>query len=173
MAIKNLIGKSAKAEETKAETEASARPRVLPVARTVAPATAIDATTQLTGKLRCKETLRIDGRVKGEVRSEKTVIVGEGAVVEAAIQADAVVIAGEVKGDIAAKRKITLERTARVAGELCTPGIVIEEGAKVEGRIVIGADERSAANKQPASTARTTAPSSPAASSNGRRAAVG
>ncbi len=172
MAIKNLIGKSAKAEETKAGAEASARARVLPTPRTVAPATAIDATTHLTGKLRCKEALRIDGRVKGEVRSEKSVIIGEGAVVEAAIHADAVVIAGEVKGDIAAKRKITLERTARVSGELCTPGIVIEEGAKVEGRIVIGADEHSAANKQP-STARTTAPSSPAASANGRRAAVG
>ena len=167
MTIKNLIGKSAKAEETKAEAEASARPRVLPVARTVSPATAIDATTQITGKLRCKETLRIDGRVKGEVRSDKSVIVGEGAVVDAAIQADSVVIAGEVKGDIAAKRKITLERTARVAGELCTPGIVIEEGAQVEGRIVIGAEQR------PAATARKSAAVSPAAPSNGRRALAG
>ena len=45
-----------------------------------------------------------------------------------------------VKGDIVARRKITLQKTARVTGDLRTPGIVIEEGAKLEGRIVIGAD---------------------------------
>ena len=45
-----------------------------------------------------------------------------------------------VEGDIAARRKITLERTAVVIGDLTTPGIVIEEGAKLKGRIVIGSD---------------------------------
>ena len=60
-------------------------------------------------------------------------------------------IAGEVKGDIEAKRKITLEGTARVTGDLATPGIVIEEGAKLEGRIVIGGEEQPAPKKQPAS----------------------
>lgn len=67
---------------------------------------------------------------------------------EASIQADSVVISGEVRGDIRAKRKITLESAARVTGDLATPGIVIEEGAKLEGRIVIGAEEQPAAKKQ-------------------------
>ena len=40
-----------------------------------------------------------------------------------------------------ARRKITLEPTARVTGNLCTPGIVIREGATLEGRIVINTDE--------------------------------
>jgi cytoskeletal protein CcmA (bactofilin family) len=115
----------------------------------VAPSTSIDATTQLSGELRCEETIRIDGRVKGEIRCEKTVIVGQAARVEATIQADSVAISGEVKGDITAKRKITLESTARVTGDLATPGIVIEEGAKLEGRIVIGAEQRPAAQEQP------------------------
>jgi cytoskeletal protein CcmA (bactofilin family) len=130
----------------------------------VAPSTSIDATTQVTGKLRCEETIRIDGRMKGEIRCEKTVFVGQAADIEASIQADAVVIAGEVRGDIAAKRKITLEGTARVTGDLATPGIVIEEGAKLEGRIVIGGEEQPAAKKQPAArpaaTARESAPAS-------------
>jgi cytoskeletal protein CcmA (bactofilin family) len=43
-----------------------------------------------------------------------------------------------VKGDITARRKITLESTARVTGDLTTPGIVIQEGARLEGRIMIG-----------------------------------
>lgn len=153
MALKNLMGMS----EKPSMSEGESTPRVtIPAPRSVAPTTSIDATTELAGKLRCEDTIRIDGRVKGEVCCEKTVIVGQAASVEATIQADTVVISGEVKGDISAKRKITLESTARVTGDLATPGIVIEEGAKLEGRIVIGAEEQPAAQKQP--QARTAAP---------------
>jgi cytoskeletal protein CcmA (bactofilin family) len=108
--------------------------------RTVAPSTSVDSSSEVEGKLRCKETLRIDGRVTGEVECEKAVLIGEGARVRASISADEVQISGVVEGDIAARRKITLERTAVVKGDLTTPGIVIEEGAKLKGRIVIGSD---------------------------------
>ncbi len=136
MAFRNLIGGKANSNpQAKATSKAA-----MPVPRTVSPPTAVDAGTTISGKLRCRETLRIDGRVKGDVRCDKTVIIGEGGRVEATIQAESVVISGEVKGNVVARCKITLERTARVTGDLETPGIVIEEGAKLEGRIVIGAE---------------------------------
>ena len=147
MALKNLMGMG---DNTGADGGAATPNPAAPITRTVAPATSIDADTHLSGKIRCKETIRIDGQVKGEVRCDKTVIVGEGATVEAAIQADSILISGEVKGNIIAKRKITLNRTARMTGDLSTPGIVIEEGAKLEGKIVIGADAPSAQKKQAA-----------------------
>ena len=84
MALKNLIGMNDKSSGRVENTSRAA----LPVPRTVAPPTAIDADTTLSGKLRCRDTLRIDGRVKGEVRCDKTVIIGECAVVEASIQAE-------------------------------------------------------------------------------------
>ena len=115
-------------------------PAASPAPRTVAPASSVDAGSELEGRLRCKQTLRIDGCIKGEVECEKTVLVGEGARVLASIAADEVQIAGLVEGDITARRKITLQRTAVVSGDLTTPGIVIEEGAKLKGRILIGSD---------------------------------
>jgi cytoskeletal protein CcmA (bactofilin family) len=115
-------------------------PASAPAPRTVAPSTSVDASSELEGRLRSRQTLRIDGRVKGEVECEKAVLVGETARVFASIAADEVQIAGVVEGDIAARRKITLLRTAVVKGDLTTPGIVIEEGAKLKGRIVIGTD---------------------------------
>ena len=118
-------------------------------------ATVIDSSTEFSGKLRCKQALRVDGRVKGELRCEEALIVGANAKIKATIEADSVIIGGEVKGNIAARRKITLERTARVTGDLATPGIVIEEGAKLEGRIVIGSDEPQA---KPAQATTRTAP---------------
>ncbi len=147
MALKDFMGRVEKSETDRVETTPGTAP---PAIRTVAPFTSIDATTVISGKLRCGETIRIDGRMKGEIRCDKTVIIGQGAIVEASIRADAVVIAGDVKGDIVAKRKVTLESSGRVSGDLSTPGIVIEEGAKLEGRIVIGAEKGAATQKQPA-----------------------
>jgi cytoskeletal protein CcmA (bactofilin family) len=135
---------AATAKET-AEMEPRPVPPSAPAMRTVAPSTSVDASSEVEGRLRCRETLRIDGRVKGEVECEKAVLVGEGARVYARIAADEVQISGVVEGDIAARRKITLERTAVVKGDLTTPGIVIEEGAKLKGRIVIGSDEEAKA----------------------------
>ena len=135
MALKNLMGMA----EGRSEVQVTTRTSVVPP-RTVAPTTAIDSTSEFRGKLRCKETLRIDGKLVGEIRCDKTVIIGEGALVEASIQADSVVVLGEIRGDVVAKRKITLERTARMTGDLSTPGIVIEEGASLLGQLMIGAE---------------------------------
>jgi cytoskeletal protein CcmA (bactofilin family) len=66
------------------------------------------------------------------------VTVGESGRVNAQICAETVVIDGEIHGDIEARGEITLSKTARVYGDIMTEGIVIERGAKVEGRITIG-----------------------------------
>lgn len=142
MAIKGFMARAERgteAEETPIRVPASA-----PAPRTVAPSTSVDASSELEGRLRCKQTLRIDGCIRGEVECERTVLVGEGARVFASIAAEEVQVAGVVEGDIAARRKITLQRTAVVKGNLTTPGIVIEEGAKLKGRIVIGSDTEAA-----------------------------
>jgi cytoskeletal protein CcmA (bactofilin family) len=150
MALKDLMGKTGVAQPGQpVEAETPAPPRQ-PAPRGGAPTTFLDASTDFSGKLKCTESLRIDGRVEGEVHCNHTLVIGEPGVVHASIQADSVVIAGQVKGDINARSKITLEKTACVTGDLCTPGIVIQEGAKLEGRIMIGSDEGRAAEKPPA-----------------------
>ena len=150
MALKDFMAKTGTAQPAEVATPAPPRPPAppkQPALRGGAPSTFLDASTNFSGKLRCSESLRIDGRVEGEVHCDHTVVVGEPGVVNASIEADSVVIAGQVKGDINARSKITLEKTASVTGDLCTPGIVIQEGAKLEGRIMIGADEGRAAEK--------------------------
>jgi cytoskeletal protein CcmA (bactofilin family) len=154
MALKDFMGKTGTAQPAQpSEPQAPAPPPRQTVPRGPAPTTFLDATTEFTGTLRCTESLRVDGRVEGEVSCEHTVVVGEPGVVKASIEADSVVIAGEVRGDINARSKITLDKTARVTGDLCTPGIVIQEGAKLEGRIMIGSDEGANAEKTAARSA--------------------
>lgn len=154
MALKAFMARVERGSEGAAVEEAApAAPAARPVPRTVAPSTAIDAASVLEGKLRCKQMLRIDGSIEGEIQCENTVLVGEQARVIASIEAEAVQIAGVVEGNIAARRKITLERTAVVVGDLTTPGIVIEEGAKLKGRIVIGSDVEGASRSEAAGDA--------------------
>ena len=85
-------------------------------------------------------------------------------------------MSGEVRGDITARRKITLQKTARVKGNLCTPGIVIEEGARLRGRIVIGSEEESLAKTEPPTPtppSRSSRPTQDGGGKTKRRAAQG
>lgn len=153
MALKSFMAKAERGFETTPAAEEpgpAAMPAARPVPRTVAPSTSVDASSELEGRLRCKQTLRIDGQVKGEIECDKAVLIGAEARVLASIEADEVQVSGRVEGNIAARRKITLERTAVVIGDLTTPGIVIEEGAKLKGRIVIGSDVEATGDAEPA-----------------------
>jgi len=136
MALKDFMARTQGPEPGRPEPQAVVTSR--PAAPSPVHTAYLGPTTTLTGELRCGESLRIDGTVKGEVHCEQVLTIGEKGSVHAAIDGDTVVIAGEVKGDITARRKITLESTARVTGDLTTPGIVIQEGARLEGRIMIG-----------------------------------
>ena len=146
MALKDLMTRGTQSFEKSPEAP---RPEPQPVAapppvaapQSPAPTSYLGPTISLVGKLRCSESLRIDGRVEGEIHCDHLVAVGETGRVRANIEGDIVVIGGEVEGDITARRKITLEKTARVTGDLCTPGIVIQEGAQLEGRIMIGGEQ--------------------------------
>ena len=63
----------------------------------------IDQGVTLDGTLTVTGTFRIDGNVKGNIISEQTVILGEGAKVEGQIEGNRVVISGRFDGVIFAK----------------------------------------------------------------------
>jgi cytoskeletal protein CcmA (bactofilin family) len=86
------------------------------------------------GKLTFEGTVRIDGRFKGEVFSEDTLVIGEGAMVEAQIDIGEVIIQGNVVGNIVAKRSIEIHAPGRVKGDLHTPQLQIDKGVVFEGR---------------------------------------
>ncbi len=88
----------------------------------------------LAGEANFKGMLRVDGRVSGRINSQDgTLIVSAGGQVEADIEVAVAKINGTVKGDIKARGRIELGRTARVTGDLQTPALIIEQGALYEG----------------------------------------
>ncbi len=93
----------------------------------------LDRDTELTGELNFKETLRIDGKFQGHVRTGKSLVIGEAADVNAEIDVDRVFISGRVQGKIRARERVELHRTARVEAEIHTKALVVAEGAQFEG----------------------------------------
>src|SRR6476646_1404159 len=86
------------------------------------------------GKLTFDGTVRIDGRFKGEVFSDDTLVIGEGAYVEAEIDIGEVIIQGTVVGNVKAKRSIEVHAPGRVKGDLHTPSLQIDKGVIFERR---------------------------------------
>jgi cytoskeletal protein CcmA (bactofilin family) len=109
----------------------------------------IDQGSEFEGKLTFKETVRIDGRFSGEISSENTLIVGESGDVEASIQSMNVVISGSVHGDVTASRQVLVHKTGRLKGNVNTPSLVMEEGAVLNGNIVMGRPEAAAKAADP------------------------
>jgi cytoskeletal protein CcmA (bactofilin family) len=90
--------------------------------------------TVLSGEAVFKGMLRVDGHLTGQINSENgTLIVSSGGRVDADINVATAKINGVVNGDIIARERLELGRTAQVQGDIQTPVLVIEEGAIFEG----------------------------------------
>jgi len=89
--------------------------------------------SEFEGKLRFEGTVRIDGKFKGEVHSDGTLIVGENATIEGDINVDSVITSGEIKGNLAAKTRVELHAPAKLIGNLETPILIIQEGVIFDG----------------------------------------
>lgn len=94
----------------------------------------IDQGVTLEGTLTVTGTFRIDGNVKGNIISEQTVILGEGAKVEGQIEGNRVVISGRFDGVIFAKGRVEIEAKGVVTGEVHAPCMVIDPGGIFDGR---------------------------------------
>jgi cytoskeletal protein CcmA (bactofilin family) len=90
------------------------------------------------GKIISKDSVRIDGRLVGEVRSEATIELGETGTVEGNVTAAHVITAGRIKGAIQAREKVELKGKSRLEGDLVTTRLVIEDGAQFEGMCKMG-----------------------------------
>lgn len=90
--------------------------------------------TRFEGKLLFDGRVRIDGAFKGEIRSDDTLIVGEGAEVDAEVDVSNVIIrGGVVRGSIRARTSIELYVPARVMASLHAPSVFIDKGVHFEG----------------------------------------
>jgi cytoskeletal protein CcmA (bactofilin family) len=96
----------------------------------------IGKSLQVKGELRGSEDLVIEGRVEGKIAlTGFSVTIGQAGKVAAEIQAKTVVVGGLVEGDITADERVEVASTGTVMGNIRSPRVVLNDGARFKGSI--------------------------------------
>ena len=93
----------------------------------------IEKGCEFEGKLCFEGTLRIGGTFRGEIFTNDVLVIGEGAKVNAEIEAGTIIINGEVSGNLVAKHRVEIHRPAVFRGNIVTPSLMVDEGVIFEG----------------------------------------
>ncbi|MDP8239847.1 MAG: polymer-forming cytoskeletal protein [Candidatus Hatepunaea meridiana] len=101
------------------------------------------------GRLTVKQSMRIDGKVRGELESSETITIGNSGTVEGNISAKDIIVGGKITGKIIASGRTVLERTSVLQGDLKTIKLVVEEGAVFNGLSDMGEGGQTSANHPP------------------------
>ena len=104
--------------------------------------TIIGPGTIFEGSLTSKESICVDGTVRGKIICEGSVIVGEKGRVDADIIADSVLLSGMVNGHIMAKSKLEITTNGKLKGDIKTGSLIIAEGVLFEGKCQMITDDR-------------------------------
>ncbi len=86
------------------------------------------------GKIQTKGSLRLDGKIYGDLSIDNTLVIGEKGFVSGNIKGGEVEIYGHVVGNIVAKELIVLAKTGLIEGDLEMPRLTIEEGGRLNGK---------------------------------------
>jgi len=85
------------------------------------------------GTLNVQSTLRVDGRVKGNVKTSDSLVIGKDGSINGEVVVRNAIVGGKLKGKLIASGKVVLEANSMFSGELKTSKLVIDEGAMFEG----------------------------------------
>jgi|SRR5579884_2203721 len=90
------------------------------------------------GVIRFEGTVRVDGRLEGEIHTKGTLIVGEHAMIKGTVSAGVLVCGGKIHAAVTATEKVQLLKSAVVIGDIRAPLISMEEGAHHHGLCDMG-----------------------------------
>ena len=124
-------------------------------------ATVLGPGTRFEGLLTFRGRARIDGSLTGEIAGHGLLVLGPGAQAHARVEVDELVVAGEIEGDVLARRRIELLATGCIRGDVETPRLVIAEGGRLLGRCTTGSAARGQEGRPPPSLPRPIRPRSP------------
>lgn len=85
------------------------------------------------GTIRYQGTVRVDGRLEGEIYTDGNLIIGQKAVITAKIEAGTVTCQGRITGEILAKNRVKLLSPAVFDGTITTPLLSMDEGVMFNG----------------------------------------
>ena len=89
---------------------------------------------KIEGKFTSSGDVRLDGVIVGNVNVNGNLTLGETAKIQGDVSAKNVIISGSIEGSVKAAEKIVLEPKSRLKGDLVAKILLVEEGAKFDGK---------------------------------------
>lgn len=89
---------------------------------------------KIEGDIQGNEDLQVDGQFKGSVKIEGDIFVGPTGIIEADVEADNVVVQGQITGNVLARKQLQIQSSGKLLGDCMAQTIDIKEGALFEGR---------------------------------------
>ncbi len=90
------------------------------------------------GTFTVNSTLRVDGKIKGNVTISDSLVIGKDGVIDGEVTVRNAIIGGKLSGKLTASGKVVLETNSVFNGELRTAKLAIDEGAIFEGNCAMG-----------------------------------
>lgn len=113
------------------------------------PAATIGPSVVIKGELSGSEDLTLDGHFEGQIElPQHALTVGPHAELKARIVARAVIVLGQVLGNIVASETVDIREHGAVEGDIASPSVAMVPGAHFQG----GIDMRSSARRSTAAT---------------------
>src|SRR4051812_36256113 len=114
------------------------------------------------GELNGSEDLTIEGHVEGTIQLRDHVLtIGPNGKIKAQVFAKAVIVLGEVTGNVTASEKVDIRDNGSVDGDIISPRVAIAEGAHFRGSVDM---QRKSGAQQPAQSGKTAQPQAAASS---------
>jgi cytoskeletal protein CcmA (bactofilin family) len=100
--------------------------------------------SEFVGKLSFEGTIKVDGKIEGEIQTSGKLLVGDSALINAEIKVGSIEISGEVRGNIEAREMIELKTPGRLYGNIVTPCLIVEKGVVFQGHCTMDPDKKPA-----------------------------
>jgi cytoskeletal protein CcmA (bactofilin family) len=90
--------------------------------------------TIITGNIRTEGSIRVDGKIVGNVVTQADAAIGMNGLIEGSVDARNITLAGKVMGTLTASQKLVLEGKSVMKGDIRTARLIVDEGAVFDGR---------------------------------------
>ena len=98
------------------------------------PQSVISTEVEITGTIKSSGSVRIDGKLEGELHCGGDAVIGKSAQIKGNLVVNSVSIEGAVQGNVTAKDRIEMKSTARLNGDIRAKRLSVEDGVTFIGR---------------------------------------
>lgn len=94
----------------------------------------LSSEVEITGTVKASGSIRIDGKLDGELTCAGDAVIGKGAAIKGNITVNSISVSGAVNGNIVAKDRIEMKSSAKVMGDIKAKRLAVEDGVTFVGK---------------------------------------